>query len=224
MSTFPFLGRTSVPLNQGPPWWLCFNLITSERVYLQIRPFSENWGFGLQHKDLAGWWNSTSNSCEGHFSKFSSPCSKSFSVLSYQLKCKFLTLVFRLSHNPVSTYHYYFTSLHALYSMLQATWTALKFQTSHTFLPPRPRSRGSFCLKYLLLPHPPAHLRHPLLHYTFLVPLRYVFSARRALFCVPGWQVRIWSVCPLGLTCILHKSQDLPPTSFLPVPFLTSLT
>lgn len=40
---------------------------------------------------------------------------------------------------------------------------------------------------------PPTQAPSPPLH-TSLVPLRHVFSSHRALYCVPGWQIRIRSL------------------------------
>lgn len=89
------------------------------------------------------------------FPKFSSPCSKSFMVLTCQINSKFLTLAFQLSLDPVLTYHCYFISPHAPYSStLQSNCITLRLQTPHTLLPPSSLSRSSFCLKCPLPPPP----------------------------------------------------------------------
>lgn len=106
----------------------------------------------FQHMNSGG-CNSTSNSCKVLFFQVFISLLKSFIVLSYQIKSKFLTFVFKLSHNPVIMYRCSSITLHAPYfSTLQSNCMTFEFQTSHTFLPLSPCSCSSLCLAYPLPP------------------------------------------------------------------------
>lgn len=176
----------------------------------------------------SGECNSTSNSCKVHFSKFFISLLKYFIVLSYQIKSKFFTLVLKLSHNPVIMYHCSSITLHAPYfSTLQSNCITLGFQTPHTFLPPSPCSRGSFCLEYPL-PPPQWPISDGLSsHYALLVLLRHVSSTGLCfgtLLAVKDYdRCTTITLCSLLLVCILLKRQCLPILVHLSVLFLFQL-
>ena len=145
----------------------------------------------------------------------------SFHLSSQNLSLSSLTdwspnssLLFRLSHNPVSTYHYYFISPHALQS---STWQFTCIPSRIPKIPYFPACTPK--LVSLLLPNMPsppcllAHLRHPLLHDTFLVPLRHTSPPPTCFMYLAdreGSDRCITTIlCSLLLTCTFPQSQDL---------------
>lgn len=146
-SKFPLLIRVPVSGIRAHPNDLGLTWSPLWGLYLQIKL---HFGFNIW---ILGGCNSTSNSCKVLFFQVFISLLKSFIVLSYQIKSKFLTLVFKLSHNPDIMYRCSPITLHAPYSStLQSNCITLGFQTSHTFLPPSLCSCDSFCLEYPLPP------------------------------------------------------------------------
>lgn len=179
--------------------------------------------FGIQCMNCGG-CNSTSNSCKVRFSKFSSPCSNlslswvtklspnsSLCVRALPQPCFNVSLFFHYPTRPIFLY----TAVQLHYSRIPNIphFPASKPMLMRLFLPRIPSSSAST-----------AHLRCPLLHYAFPVPLRHVSSSGLCfgtLLAVKDYDhcitITLWS---LLLACIFLKSLYLPTLAQLSEPFL----